>query len=152
MRSSQAALALIRQQQDRQTLWLAQWNRNWQRYNFVGGHKRPEESFRECVVREVSEELGLRPDADFRAAVNPLAQLEYTAWSESARQETQYTMELFEVELLGDGSRQKVNGNPRNRWLTEVEIRGLRCGDGSRVSETMLLLLSKAGLLPTPKT
>src|SRR5262245_472085 len=99
MRQSIAGLALIRRQQDGRTLWLAQWNPKWQRYNFVSGHKRPDESFRDCVVREVGEELGLSAGTDFHAAAEPLAHLEYTDWSESARQETAYVMELFEVRL-----------------------------------------------------
>lgn len=152
MRESIAAVALIRREQDGQRYWLAQWNRHWQRYHFVGGHKRPEESFRECVVREVSEELGLRDSTDFRAAAEPLARVEYTAWSESAAQETHYTMELFDVELAGDTAWQTVDGDSRNRWLTETEIRAQRCADGQPASESMVRLLTTAKLLAEDET
>ena len=146
MRESIAAAALIRREQDGQTYWLAQWNLHWQRYHFVGGHKRPHESFRECVIREVREELGLCEGADFHAAPEPLAHLEYTAWSESAQQETNYTIELFEVQLVSETARQKVDADKRNRWLAKDELRLQRTAEDMPVSETMALLLSKANL------
>lgn len=59
MRLSEAAVALIRREHDGPTLWLAQWNQNWRTYTFVGGHRWPEETFRECLVRELGEELGV---------------------------------------------------------------------------------------------
>jgi len=149
MRESLAALAVIRRQQDDgNTLWLAQWNSHWRRYHFVGGHKRPNESFHECMVREVAEELQLTQHVDCLVPDEPLAHLEYTAWSESARAETAYTMELFEVELTGEAAVAKLDADPKNRWLTPGEIRSLRCEDGQLVSETMPLLLQKAGLWP----
>src|SRR5262249_26592195 len=101
MRQSYAGVALIRRHQETQTLWLAQWNPHWHAFNYVAGHKRSEESFRDCVAREVSEELGLCQGTEFEVAEEPLAHLEYTAWSESARAETGYTAEVFAVELTG---------------------------------------------------
>jgi 8-oxo-dGTP pyrophosphatase MutT (NUDIX family) len=80
-------------------------NEHWQRYSFVGGHKRPDESFRDCMIREIAEELLLGEGRDFLVADRPLARLEYTAWSQSAGQETRYTIELFQVQLQGDAIR-----------------------------------------------
>jgi len=146
MRESLAAVAVIRRRQDGKTLWLAQWNRHWARYHFVAGHKRADESFRECLVREVAEELLLRQGVDYVVPAEPLAHLEYSAWSQSAQTETAYTMELFEVELAGKAAVAKLDADAKNRWLTHAEIRALRCEDGRPVSETMPLLLQKAGL------
>jgi len=142
MRQSVAAVALIRRQRDGQTLWLAQWNPRWQKYHLVSGHKRPDETFRECLVRELGEELGLREGTDFQMTPEAFARLEYTAWSESAGADTAYTMELFEVKLIGPAAREKVDANPGNRWLSDEEIRSERCDDGKAVSTTMRLLLS----------
>ena len=147
MRQSIAAVAVIRRRDSGRTLWLAQWNRNWQCYSFVGGHKRSTESFRECVVREVGEELGLAEGSEFRILSVPIAHVEYTAWSGSAEQETEYTMELFDVQLVSNSACQKIDADPRNRWLSEAELRGQRCGDGRPVSETIASLLVKAKLL-----
>ena len=148
MRQSVAALALIRSRKEGHTLWLARWNRHWQSYSFVGGHEHPEESFRECVVREVGEELGLSEGTGFAVASQPQAHLEYTAWSESAQAETAYVIEIFDVELLGTAARDAVDADPQNRWVTEAEIRSQRSADGEPISATMERLLSMAGLLP----
>ena len=137
MRRSIAAVAVIRRETRGQGQWLAQWNDHWQCYNFVAGHKRPSESFRECAVREMEEELGLHERVDFTVPAEPRCQVEYTAWSERARAETRYTMALFDVRLCSDAARAKVDADPRNRWLAESEIRSQQASDGKRVSPTM---------------
>jgi 8-oxo-dGTP pyrophosphatase MutT (NUDIX family) len=147
MRESVASIALIQRDHDGHRQWLAQWNENWQRYSFVGGHKHPDESFRQCVIRETAEELQLAEGIDFFVADQPLAHLDYTAWSESSRQQTHYQMELFAVQLAGEAAQRKVNADPRNRWLTEDEIRARHCTSGELVSDTISLLLTKANLI-----
>ena len=61
MRQSLAALAIVEQPGD-PPRWLVQWNERWQAYSLVGGHKRDDESFRDCLRREVAEELGLQDE------------------------------------------------------------------------------------------
>jgi 8-oxo-dGTP pyrophosphatase MutT (NUDIX family) len=141
MRHSEAAVALIRREQDGQTFWLAQWNPKWQRFHFVSGHRRPDETFRACLVREVAEELDLQEDRDYAVAAGPPIPVEFTDWSESAQTETTYVMELFEVALTGPEARPRVDADPQNRWLSEPEIQAERCHDGRRISATMTRLL-----------
>src|SRR5262249_25655090 len=116
---------------------------------FVGGHRKGSETFRHCVIRETSEELGLAHHVDFRVGVDPvtLQPLKYVAYSQNAKLDTAYTMELFEVELLNNRARERVAVDPRNRWLTEQEISRLEAFDGRPVSVTMPMLLNMAGLL-----
>jgi len=147
MRRSIAALALIRREEHGRPRWLLQWNPSWNAFSFVGGHKRPEESFRECMVREIGEELGLEDGTDFVMGGAPAAHLEYNAWSHGAREETAYTMELFDVQLE-PSARVAIEANPANRWLSEDEIRTGRCTDGRPVSGTVNLILTKARVLP----
>jgi 8-oxo-dGTP pyrophosphatase MutT (NUDIX family) len=149
MRKSLAAVALICRQQAGPTEWLAQWNPSWRCYNFVGGHKLPEETFHQCLVREVQEELDLLAGRDYVVAAKPLAQLDYAAWSQSAGQETLYSMALFDVQLIGAAAGQQIAADPRNRWLTEAEIKAKLASDGQAVSDTMQLLLYKANLFST---
>jgi 8-oxo-dGTP pyrophosphatase MutT (NUDIX family) len=146
MRKSEAALAVIRRPRDGGSRWLALWNAKWDAFHFVGGHRRPGESFRECLVREVAEELGLRDGIDCRVAPTPMAHLDYTAWSSHARANTEYTMELFAVELVEDAER-ALEGHASVRWLSDDEIRSGRCRDGRPVSPTMGFLIAKAGIL-----
>jgi 8-oxo-dGTP pyrophosphatase MutT (NUDIX family) len=78
-----AAFAVIRRDERGQTLRLAQWNPKWGAYHFVGGHKRPEETFRECLVREIGEELHLCEGLDYRIASAAPTHLEFMDFSES---------------------------------------------------------------------
>lgn len=145
MRESIAALALIRRIGAGGTEWLTQWNDRWEAFHLIGGQKE-DETFRHCCAREVAEELGLVEGVGFRVADEPAAHLEYVAYSRSARVETRYVAELFDVELLGDAA-DAVARDPANRWVTTDEITAERCRDGRRVSETTGLLLGMAGLL-----
>jgi len=147
MRDSVAAIALIRRETNGQTEWLARWNHNWNAFSFIGGHKSDDETFRECLIREVIEELGLEPDADFHVALAPQSHLEYVGWSDGARAETAYTMELYPLELVGDFTQEKIDHDPENRWLAPAEIQSARTLDGKPISGTMALLLQMAGLL-----
>jgi len=149
MRTSTAAFAVLRRRREGRTEWLAQWNPRWHAYNLVGGHQRPDETFRQCLVREVGEELGLQADTDCRVAPEPLAHLEYTAWSASAGAETAYTMELFAVELLTPRAEERVADAAANRWLSEGEIRAGRGADGRPVSPTCACCWS--GLACSPR-
>jgi hypothetical protein len=148
MRTSVAAFALFRRAAlAGRVEYLAQWNEGWHAFHFIGGHKRDNESFRDCCIREVSEELGLVEGRDFRVAFERRSLLRYIHWSERAQTDTAYTVELFDAELLSSAAA-SVEAGANNRWLTESDIRAGRCRDGRAVSPTMLRILSLAGLIP----
>lgn len=134
MRQSVAAIALICREQDGQTQWLAQWNDAWGALSFVGGHKNDDESFRECLIREIKEELGLVGERQMLVSAAPVKHLEYSDFSQRAGEETDYTIELFNVSLIGDGVWEMVDANSANRWLTEDKIMACRTHDGRPVS------------------
>src|SRR5206468_11511184 len=94
-----------------------------------------------------AEELDLVEGRDFRVAAERFNRLRYVHFSEQAKAETDYTIELFDAELLGEATA-AVEVNPNNRWLTESDLRTGRCRDGRAVSPTMLRILSLAGLTP----
>jgi 8-oxo-dGTP pyrophosphatase MutT (NUDIX family) len=148
MRSSVAAFALIlRDAAAGRVEYLAQWNDGWNAFHFIGGHKRDSESFHDCCVRETAEELGLVEGPDFRVAAERRHHLRYVHFSERVKVDTDYTVELFDVELVGDAV-SAVEVNLDNRWLTESDLRTGRCRDGRAVSPTMLRILALAGLAP----
>jgi 8-oxo-dGTP pyrophosphatase MutT (NUDIX family) len=148
MRTSVAALAVIRRHRQGQPEYLASWNQAWGRFHFLGGHKHDHESFRQCLIREAGEELGLTLDRDFRLDDQPLAHLEYTAFSRSAQVETAYTIELFGMDL--DNAEAPPRAPVLVRWLREGEIAAGRCHDGLPISDTMHLLLERGGLWASP--
>ena len=146
MRNAVAAIALISREVNGQTVWLARWNPNGNAYSFVGGQKDREESFRDCLLRSVSEDLGLEPEAEFSISDEPQSHLEYVGYAEGPLSETAYTMELYEVALTGDFSLDKVDNDEENRWLEPGEIQTSTTNDGKPVSATMNLFMQMAGL------
>ena len=113
MRKSVASIALISREAHGQTLWLAQWNQGWRSFSFVGGHKREQESFRECVIREIEEELGLREGQDVRIALTPLKAVAYIDVSRRTGEETEYDIAL-------------LRGEPDRSWRSDRNRRQSR--------------------------
>lgn len=149
MRISEAGLALItRPGPDGTTEYLTQWSDSWHMYALIGGHVEAGESFRTCCVREVSEELELTPDIDFRVAPDPVMPLrEYTAISKAAGVPTLYRVELYATELVTDEARKKVDARPENRWLLLSEIRKMFTVDGKPISAQVKTVLELFGVI-----
>jgi 8-oxo-dGTP pyrophosphatase MutT (NUDIX family) len=134
MRQSSAAFAWIECPTPDGPRWLTQWNSKWQAFNLVGGHREQGESFRECVVRELVEELGISP-AEFAVAAEPIAQIEFEAWSVPAAAMTAYSMVAFRAEILTAAAIRQIDENAENRWLSATEFAAATSHDGRRVSE-----------------
>ena len=140
MRISIAAFGLIqRALPTSERVWLTQWNAHWQGLNLIGGKKHEDETFRDCSVREVCEELHVTP-AQIRVADEPLRRLEFDAWSKRAQAETHYYFEIFDVEL-DTSALDTIQANPDNAWLTEAEIRAGQSATGRPISSTVLRML-----------
>jgi 8-oxo-dGTP pyrophosphatase MutT (NUDIX family) len=148
MRTSEAALALIvRQPPGGQPEYLTQWSDRWQMFSLIGGHIEEGETPRECLIREVKEELEVT-DEQFRVAESPVKpRIEYVAFSHGSGVETLYRMELFKVEILSEEAFKKIETLGKNRWQSENEIVKLRTTDDRPISEQVRTLLVRAGVL-----
>jgi 8-oxo-dGTP pyrophosphatase MutT (NUDIX family) len=141
LRRSEGGIALIHRVVDGQRQWLAQWNENWAAFFFIGGHREGPETFRDCVIREIEEELGLKP-AECPVAATATGRLQYRALSRGAGQLTAYTMELYEAQPTPAGLA-TIGRDPHNKWLDAKEIRRLETHDGRPVSVSMEAILSQ---------
>jgi tetratricopeptide (TPR) repeat protein len=150
MRISEAGLAFFKRTgAGGVTEYLTQWSDTWHAFSLVGGHVEPGESFYQCCVREIEEELALANGDGFRVAPGPLRpRFEYTAVSQSAGVETRYVMEIFAAELLTPEAVAQVEKDSKNRWVTEPEIRRHLTVDGKAVSAQVGTVLILAGVLP----
>ena len=113
MRVSEAALALItRVNAQSETEYLTQWNETWHAYSLIGGHVEAGESFRECCVQEVEEELELRSEIDFRLASEAMGPInEYDEVSKAAGVLTNYRIQVFSTQILSSTFRDMQTGN-----------------------------------------
>src|SRR5438132_14314022 len=112
MRQSYAAFALIRRvAAAANSEFLVNWNPGWNAFNLVGGKKERDESFRECCSRELQEELNLSEEVDYRVNPEPAVRLEEVKESQRTGELTAYTFEAFEVELLTEAARERVESD-----------------------------------------
>jgi 8-oxo-dGTP pyrophosphatase MutT (NUDIX family) len=133
MRTSQAGLARIRRiGPDGHWQYLVQWSERWRSYSLVGGHVETNETFRECCIREVEEELGLSR-SEFTVSEALGTPIRYTAYSHGSGVMTDYCMELFDVELTPQELK-RISAVPSNRWLSEQEIRQQATRDHQPIS------------------
>ena len=129
---------MITKEVNGETHYLAQWNDKWKAFFLVGGHRENGESYRECVVREVCEELDIQED-NFQVSPEAREQLEYCAISNRTKLLTNYRHHLFDVSLdthLAEGS--------NNAWLSAEEVFRSETNDGRMISDTMQLLVVKS--------
>ncbi len=134
MRRSRAAGAMFRRRRNGRTEWLAKWNGAWKRWALVGGHKHDDDTYRDCLVREIDEELGLTAGVDYDLAPVPPRRWRFTARSERAREMTAYSIAAFAASLSRQ-ARATVDRDPRNCWLSADEIRAGRTSDGRPISD-----------------
>jgi 8-oxo-dGTP pyrophosphatase MutT (NUDIX family) len=144
LRRSEAGLALISLTSAGQTEFLCQFHEKTKAFFLIGGHREAGESFRDCVIREVSEELSLAP-ADFSVANQPQKILHFHARSTSTKLDTEYDIHLFDV-TVATGALAKVEADPRNTWLTADEVREELFHQGKRISSDMRRILLRSGL------
>jgi 8-oxo-dGTP pyrophosphatase MutT (NUDIX family) len=139
LRKSEGGIALIERTDSGKRQWLSQWNENWKAFFFIGGHRDGSETFRECVIREIEEELGLTP-AECPVAASPAQHFEYRALSRNTNELAAYTIEMFNAQPTPRGL-EKIANNPMNKWLDEDEIRRMEAHDARLISVTICVLL-----------
>lgn len=148
MRKRSASIALIRRIRVRQMEYLFQWNNDLNRLHFIGGERGQQESFHECVMRSTRAALKLQSADGLKMASHAVAHLRFDAPSESTGELTAYDIAVYEGTLTDQSTNDHVNANPDNCWIDGGGILAGRSADGRRVSETMRLVLGKAGRLP----
>jgi ADP-ribose pyrophosphatase YjhB (NUDIX family) len=148
MRISAAALALIeRVGCGDATEYLTQWNDRWRAFSLIGGHVEPGESFRDCCVREVAEELELAPGVEFEVAPQRLGpRCDYTAYSQSALEATLYEIDLFPTKLLTAAAMAKIDAKTGNRWFSREQIKSGVTRDGHSIAEQVAMVLQLSGV------
>jgi hypothetical protein len=129
------------------TLWLGRWSERQAALDFVRGRRLGEESFRECVDREVGWELGLRRDRDYLVANMAQLNLEFPAVLPGDSEPSHVAVAFYVVNLYGKAAWRQVESDPANRWLSGRELHQGRGRDGRPVSPLLSFLLKRADVI-----
>ena len=158
-----SALALVTIGQGDNRKYLMQWNRNWDRFNLVGGRINNEQgdrdSFARALQRKLSEELDLKCPKDYRIKKEllPVFRQQF-----SRRQHIfkDYEFRLFEIQLLPRHPRseeefarfaQRISKENENVLLSRTEILHLQTLEGRPISETARIILQEIGEIETTR-
>ena len=136
MRLSEAALAII-ERDAAPGEWLLLWNNSWQAYSLIGGHREEDESFRNCCLREVAEELKCAA-GDVTVGIYPYVSLRFREFSHSARVETDYSWQVFVARVDAEVLNRLP---PECRWATAAQIRAGRASDGRPIADQVRKVL-----------
>lgn len=139
MRNSEASVGVFQRLVDGKSQWLLRWNHRWERYSFIGGHREGDETPRECLVREIEEEIGFIDGREYSIVREYPIPVEFEAWSESAQEQTHYRFSLFDVKLADTSV---VVSDPKLRWVALPEIEACQCRDGHRIGEVVKRLIA----------
>ena len=132
------SVSMIRHTRPDYSSWLACWNDSSECFEFVVAPRLEQESYRDCLSREIAWTLKLERDRDY--LISSVARLHYEAH--------ELTVEFFVVEPYGQSFRKRIDANPNARWLRRHELENRRTDDGLSVSVGLCELLFAADVLP----
>lgn len=103
-------------------VYLFELNKDWKRYNFIGGKQEPEDKgdYKLTLYREIEEEIGVPRE---KVALTPLTEEPLEAYSLSGHAGvlTKYPCMLYFASFT-----EEFEIRPKDKWLTEDEIKQLR--------------------------
>jgi len=138
-RKSEAALAWItRVNSSRGIEYLTQWNDAWQAFSLIGGHVEDGETFQQCCIREIEEELECSPDEIVVDDV-PICTLRFRERSKAAGAETDYEWQIFMARITED----RLGRLPATcGWLDAQQARRKVTIDGQAIADQVWRVVS----------
>ncbi|MEQ9410494.1 MAG: hypothetical protein RIK87_22355 [Fuerstiella sp.] len=141
------SIALMRHPTQLENLWLAWWNQRAGHYDFVTAERLDDESFRECLDREIAWVLDLERGRDY--LISSMARLHLDVPVEASEDipDTFFAVEFYIVDLYGSSGRLSLEQNRDVRWLSSDEVLSGRTSDGRPVSPSLVHLLNQADVI-----
>jgi len=139
------SIALLRHPEQLEKLWLAWWNGSRKWFDFVTAERLDDESFRDCLDRELAWILDLRRGRDY--IISSVARLHLEFPVTTSHDETFHVVEFYIVDLYGKSSRASVEMNKQLRWLTSDEVLSGLITTGAPINPSLVELLNKADVI-----
>lgn len=141
------SIALIRRVEDGKTKWLVRHHACSDTYKLVQADRLEEESFRECIDREISWSLSLERNRDYIISSVPRLHLEVQNRAPGEETGDILIVEFYVVDLYGRKAIEKL-ADESNHWVTGAELNLGVTGNGRAIDPLQQKLLAKADVIP----
>lgn len=141
------SIALIRRFENEQTRWLVQHHECSNICRLIQAERLEEESFRECIDREVSWALSLERNKDYIISSVPRLHLEVQLRAPGKEEGDKIVVEFYVVDLYGRKAAGKLD-QENLYWVTGAELKLGVTGDGRAIDPLQQKLLAKAEVIP----
>lgn len=138
------SIGLIRDQRVDGTLWLVRKPDNRQHYSLIQAERVDDESWRDCLDREIAWLLELESGRDY--LISSVARLRYDTEVEERNQIVRYVVEFYIVDLYGSRGKQALDDDPSCRWVRTDELTSGSFDEG-KLSPSQTTLINRSGIL-----
>jgi hypothetical protein len=142
------AVALIRHPIELEKQWLAHWDPRYGHYDFVIAARLENDSFRECLDREIAWSLPLRKGKDYLISSVARLHLDATLLISGHSAPMPVTTEFFVVDLYGKSASARVADDPNTRWVTSSEVLDTTTKCGHSISPQLSTMIRIADVFP----
>lgn len=146
MSLSQVAVALIRHPEEGEKRWLTMRDPHRQQFQLITAQRLEQESFRDCLDREIAWRLRLRRKKDYIISSMARLHLELREDAEPVVNGID-VIQFITVNLYGRLARLSVSGNRSVAWFSATEILSGRGTGGCEIDTSLNALLSRHNIL-----
>ncbi|MCR9199457.1 MAG: hypothetical protein NXI04_12490 [Planctomycetaceae bacterium] len=142
------SIALIRHPDRPEQEWLGVFDERRQCYAFVTAERLNQESWRECLDRELSWALDLRRGKDY--LISHMARLHFdeSCFDPHSGDEVETALEFYVVDPYGRRGRAAFEQLDGVRWLTNEELRQAVTSDRVDIDPWLADILRRTDLIP----
>lgn len=142
------SVALIRHPEGKERKWLVKWVSASGWWTFVTAERIGNESWRECLDRELAWVFPLRRGKDYLISSMARLHLEEIVCDSQTGEDLHVAFEFFVVDPYGRDARKTFDTLEGTRWVTTAELLGGNASDGTAIDPQLTELLLKADILP----
>ena len=139
------SIGMIRHPDFPEQKWLGSWNPSAGQFSFVFAEKIGNDTFRECLDREIGWLLPLRRGRDYLISSMARIHLETELITRPGSSDA-FVVELFVVDLYGKQSLASINQADELSWLTVSELIQGKTNEDLPIAPTLVQLLRKGSV------
>ena len=139
------SIGMIRHPVDIERRWLCRWDPRFGHFSFIFAERLGDDSFRECLDRELGWVLPLRRGRDYLISSMARIHLE-TELETETDQKMQFFVELYVVDLYGKQGIQAIDQADDLAWLSSSELMDGKTSEMCPVDATLVKLIRQGGV------